>query len=254
MIEESCEVQTNDRSVWKPELGRDVAWIVGAGDVVFYAYGEAGMFSNAVVRLVHGVHVLFGEEHLRILRRRIFVNHDLDLATRGVIKVLANRCSVVSDHAEISVSCSRAIDVGQSLKLDGAAVRQVRAERIDDNEARAWVDDEALSVEQSHADRKRFAKARSVAALLRDDHGMVVAAAVNSNATEKMRHAEVNVLLASGLPRARDGMTIFVSLTPCPMCAGFILQWIGGAKVRVVVTHEDPGPCGKHAILKDYID
>ena len=93
-----------------------------------------------------------------------------------------------------------------------------------------------------------------VGAILLDDTGRVIAEGFNTRERDNspLGHAELNVLAqaAEVLNNWRlDGCTLFVTLEPCPMCAGAIEQ----ARIKqVIFGATDPlqGACGsQHQLL-----
>lgn len=87
-----------------------------------------------------------------------------------------------------------------------------------------------------------------VGAVITDDSGRVIATGHNSPVTgsDPTAHAEINVLRKAGRHLANyrlPGTTLYVTIEPCPMCAGALIH----ARVRrIVFGAHDPkaGACG----------
>ncbi len=95
---------------------------------------------------------------------------------------------------------------------------------------------------------------RPVGAVLLSREGVVLGAAINQNAKNRTRHAEVNLLREWGAQTGRPlpvGSTIVTTLKPCKMCAGGILSSAELAEdLSVFYLHDDPGPAAQNLRLK----
>lgn len=99
----------------------------------------------------------------------------------------------------------------------------------------------------------RSLSSRPIAAVLTDREGRFLAWAINSSASNKTLHAEVNLIqgycrhVGGTLP---VGAQIFTTLKSCKMCAGMI--WNAAANplaVRVYYAEFDPGPKARLTVL-----
>lgn len=87
-----------------------------------------------------------------------------------------------------------------------------------------------------------------VGAVVVDGEGNIIARAHNQRESQSdpTAHAEIEALRAAGKARGKwrmEGLTLFVTLEPCPMCAGAIVQ---SRIKKVVYGCDDPkaGACG----------
>jgi tRNA(Arg) A34 adenosine deaminase TadA len=100
---------------------------------------------------------------------------------------------------------------------------------------------------------RRALSDRRIAAVLTDPSDRILAWALNSGATNKTLHAEVNLVQAycfhsrAPLPR---GAKVYTTLKSCRMCAGMI--WSAAEdplSLRVFFAKDDPGPLARQTVL-----
>ena len=99
----------------------------------------------------------------------------------------------------------------------------------------------------------RFASNRKIAAALFKPDGTCFAAATNTNQTNRLKHAEWNLMLHATAKlggKIPHNWVIASSLSPCSMCGEVIAQVCeDGSKQRVIFVEADVGKLGKNLSL-----
>jgi tRNA(Arg) A34 adenosine deaminase TadA len=115
----------------------------------------------------------------------------------------------------------------------------------------------AKSLESSQGDRSRVNRDRPVAAILLDDTGRLLMAARNTNHSNQMMHAEVNMLVnyaneyQTKIPK---GAALVCSLKPCRMCASLLVSLCEDPlTIKVYAAEDDRGCFGRHKILDNLL-
>lgn len=103
---------------------------------------------------------------------------------------------------------------------------------------------EAIREMQMARLQQLYTRNRAVCALLLDANGNVLLEAANTNAVNRLRHAETNLVLGwwerNEVPFP-EGARVAVSLKPCRMCAAMLLR-ASTRVVPIVYLEDDPGP------------
>jgi hypothetical protein len=196
---------------------------------------------TAVTRLIEGIWDRFPEQAFHLLRSRIYTNYPLTLRCKGAIQLAAKRVSVLppEEYATLRAANESAVEVNPR-----ASVR-IPVE---------------LPRHPSPAELARFIQAfpfptadRPILAVLADAAGAPLLAAPNTSSSNRLRHAEVNLVREYVHTRQRlipSGATLWVSLKPCRMCAGFIHDLSeDGARTQVRYLVDDPGPKARNSPL-----
>lgn len=238
------------------------AWISAEGGLFLYACGserQEAPFHTAVTRLIYGITTEFGEERLRFLRKRIYTDYPLSLFEKNLIKVCAKRSSESDCFASDKASARNVIDIGYDFIPDAESMRcaDQRDKRLTPTEARNLALQLASAEMANHSDLKPHLSPRAVGAVLCDNNGRLLGAAVNTNAQCQMRHAEVNLFLnlwAEGQTKIPQGAILYTSLKPCRMCASLILSLIQvdgetAHSIKIIASQDDRGPMGRHHLL-----
>lgn len=207
---------------------------------------------TAITDLIQGIWREHPAQARKILRNRIFTTIARpDPMERGMLKVAAKRLT-----AGLSPD-----DIKQRLDPEGdrtwERLRQPAPPELvfltATESPREWIT-RTLARPPHEADRPRYERDRAVAAILISPEGQPLVAAVNTNASDRTRHAEVNLLQGwwarqkTPLP---PGCRILVSLQCCRMCAGMI--WRSAAepmRIHVDYLQNDPGPMARGTILQ----
>jgi hypothetical protein len=207
---------------------------------------------SAITDLIQGIWREQSELARKILRNRIFATTArLDPMERGMVKVAAKRVTVGL----------RPDDIHQRLDPEGTR-SWVKVSRtappalasLAPGEAPwEWIA-KALEQGSEKALRPRYEQDRAVAAALISPDGAPLAAALNSNATDRTRHAEIN-LLQGWWEREKKplppGSRILVSLQCCRMCAGMVWRMAEDPlHIRVDYLQKDSGPMAQGTILQ----
>jgi tRNA(Arg) A34 adenosine deaminase TadA len=202
--------------------------------------------------LVWGVASTLGPDALHTLRRPLLLSAEATLRCRATVKVAAKRLKERVDESNVDAILTAADWVIRhphppSLEISDGISRSVSF--ADDADLASFLRSRLGVLPQVGA---RHAHDRPVQAVLVDDRGRLLLESRNTNATHKMRHAEINLLLAwwqrAGGPPP-DGARIVVSLKPCRMCAATIWETCAG-RVEVLYLDDDPGPHARTTVFE----
>ncbi len=231
-----------------PELAWPQSAWIDDGERRFVARLErASPCESAVTRLIQGIYDREPGSARGILRHRI-------LATAaqpsemcwGMVKLAAKRmkCGV----SESALAPGRElIELGPVALAPGICGEAIA--RIAGESPMALARRLAASIRLKGS---RWASDRPIAAVLESAEGAILGWAVNSSASNKTLHAEVNLIQSycrkhGKLPR---GSRIHVTLKSCKMCAGMI--WSAAEdplSIRVFFDQDDPGPKARRTVL-----
>lgn len=209
-----------------------------------------------IFRLVMGVYDRCGFNSFQVLRRRIHTSVQADELSRSVVKVGAKSCSFGHIFEAPIVEAENSTDVSTSAIADPNSVRLTEMLGL------AIKPTEALSLCESLVatiplEQERFYSSRPVAALLVDPEHRLLGAAVNTNAINRLRHAELNLILNLKLSLTTplvNGATLYTTLSPCVMCANFLSQVSADKSgLKVVASQLDKGRYGRHNVLANVI-
>lgn len=233
----------------KREAPGEVAWMEAGSRILYARYdGPAKAPRSAIVDLIQGVYDHDPRMARKLLRARIQSTAPATEMCLGMVRVSAKRLEAPVapiDHGLIAPQ-------ERLLLLPGPtpALLEPQACLLDESSLM----ERALSLKDLVARQEfRYRSDRPIAALLVSREGEILAQALNANADNRTRHAEVNLIQAyygrTGrlLPR---GARLFVTLKSCKMCAAMI--WHCSENVReleVVYAEEDPGPHGARTVL-----
>lgn len=207
----------------------------------------------AITKLIFGVYSYAGGEALRWLRRPICVRGKVSDWDRALVKVCAKRLREDSESLFLDPKKSW-IDVSE-LKIPSSFTSRFEDQRggfISATQAQSMLTELLTEEETKQASLPMYARARAVSAILIDEQGRLVGAAVNSNAIHKICHAEFNLLQDlehRGLLGEIKGGTLYVSLKPCLMCATLIRSIWPRENLAVHWVEDERGPLGQHQLL-----
>lgn len=247
-----------------PENKTRCAWLHSPGGIIILAEpigtSDANLelinfFETPVVQLINGINCEFGVERFRHLRNTILTNYELSEWEKNLIKVCAKRYDEKQSFESDRSKAKRLIQIGRSLTTTPEA-RFLR-----DSEKSFWGIAEALdmasqtskSLESSQATMRRVNRDRHVAAILLDNNGRLLMAAKNTNHSNQMMHAEVNLLVNYAIEyrtKIPKGAVLVCSLKPCRMCASLLLSLCEDPlTIKVYAAEDDRGCFGRHKIL-----
>jgi tRNA(Arg) A34 adenosine deaminase TadA len=240
------------------------AWLHSPGGVIVYAESIGkndadleviNFFENPVVQLINGINCEFGVERFRYLRNTIITDYELSEWERNIIKVCAKRYVEKQSFENDKSKAKRLIQIGRPIK----AIHEARL--LGDYEKLFLGITEALhmayqtskSLELSQGARRRVNRDRHVAAILLDNDGRLVMAARNTNHSNQIMHAEVNLLVNYAIEyqtKIPKGAALVCSLKPCRMCASLLLSLCEDPlTMKVYAAEDDRGCFGRHKIL-----
>lgn len=232
-----------------------VAWLTAADGRIFFARAPRrgpDSLATAACRLVAGIQRLAGWDSLKLLRRRIYTTASASEFDARLVQVAAKR---ITFDADFGVDVARAadaaaVDLSLSPVGDGAADRAALLGGVGATFAPAEAVAACAALAASvPLEPDRFISSRPVGALVLDECGRLLAAAVNTNVVYRLHHAELN-LVFNAFNRAPipAGATVYTSLSPCRMCAALLARASAdGSAVRVVSAALDPGRYGRQA-------
>jgi len=210
-----------------------------------------------VMRLIQGIYDLEPAQARRILRARIYSNVTPSEAELAMVKVAAKRLSApVAFLPNEKIQYLEVQPASAPIPLRDENLPAEIRELLDRREfMRA-----ALGLARQIPRRAQLYESdRPVAALLVDREGRLIGAAVNSNAQNRTRHAEMNLIQGllgdkpAGTKILPRGSRIYVTLKCCKMCAALI--WCAAenaSEIRVLYAQDDPGPNARSTVLTPF--
>jgi tRNA(Arg) A34 adenosine deaminase TadA len=204
---------------------------------------------SALFALMSGIHQLFGDGALRVLRHRISTTAHPHPLLNSIVRVAAKR---IQFGTALPTHCPQVWEFGQDQLIDPASIRRPDSinASISDLQAFDLLRNLRATIPLLP---ERFLSARPVAAIAVAGDSTLLAAAVNTNAFQKFRHAEINLLLQlvqSAGQRLPKGTRIYTSLSPCRMCAEAIAAMCeDGDQTMVHALEQDEGRLGMQTRL-----
>lgn len=216
--------------------------------------------STPVTQLIQGIYEQEPEMARKRVRSRIYASYELTPLCRAMVKVAAKRATGGSTR-------DRESSLLESPSLTGRRIAfpfpPLNLPSSPDSESspppptashREWMSWACRLAEQTQRQSERYRSDRPVAALLVSSDGQLQGAALNTNASNRTRHAELNLLqgLLAQNPGARiaPGSRLYVTLKPCRMCAAAIIQnALAPALLQVIFDQDDPGPNARQTDL-----
>lgn len=245
--------------------------------------------SSSILRLIQGIYETAPQKARQILRSRIYSNENPTELCYGAVKVSAKRltasldfrpslrepCSSTCTSLHSSPYSSPYSSVKTSIIPENFQWVEVgqKIERFSDHRFLAppfWTppflaapsesdflklagDLAATSLKNSSLETPRYLRDRPIAAILVSEKNEILSWAVNTNASNRTLHAELNLVqehfCRTGKPLPR-GAKIFVTLKPCKMCAGAI--WVSSEdpfSTQVFYSEFDPGRNARWTVL-----
>jgi tRNA(Arg) A34 adenosine deaminase TadA len=246
--------------------GKDLALVECKGTVFHASYLRAEKEpSSAIFRLIQGVYEAEPLHAREILRNRVFSTYSPTELCFGAIKVSAKR---VHPELNLSVPAAGATDlpfrlVDLSLSASNSHISKpdhaAEARSLDEQgEGSTDLPLHFMKLAMKLADQvtqegPRYQCDRKIAAILVSKENEILSWALNTNATNRTLHAEINLVQSyfykndSPLPR---GCKIFTTLKPCKMCAGAI--WTAAEEplsIQVFFAEHDDGRNARSTIL-----
>jgi tRNA(Arg) A34 adenosine deaminase TadA len=214
------------------------------GDRTYYSIS-----SSPIVHLIQAVYDFKPEQARRILRSRIYSTASPTAMCLGMVKVAAKRLSapvlVAPEPSWIEIRPKEAPPLLRENDFSDEARTLIKQRNF-----MAAARDLAQKIPRQ---RELYDSDRRIAALLVSAQGEFLGASLNSNAKNRTRHAEVNLVQAfvkeygTRLPK---GSRIYVTLKCCKMCAAMI--WCQSEDIktnRIFFGENDPGPNARSTIF-----
>jgi len=228
-----------------------IAWLI-SGDLTIAVKAndsDKNIFCSPVLQLIHHVYSTYPQDAHRILRARILTTESESMALRRIVRVAAKRIAFVAEPSR-SVA-DAAIE---------APIRQLEANPIMSSLDLQLFSDDLSKIllvkslaENVPTEANRYSSNRKIAAALFRSDGKCFAASTNTNQTNRLKHAEWNLLLHATEKlggKIPSDWTIATSLSPCSMCGEIITKCcIDGSEQKVIYLDEDVGTLGKNLSL-----
>jgi hypothetical protein len=196
---------------------------------------------TALTHLIQGIYEKEPKRARSILRNRIRMNYAPTALCRGMLKVAAKRYELVPE------------DAPPEGELVGAPLAQLLCSPSAQLQSLAQAP-ELLNSLLPPRGPTRALSARAVSAILLSSDLKVLAAARNSNAKERTRHAELELVqgyFAQHHSPIPAGALLIVSLKPCRMCAAAIARAAEDIRtLKVLYLQDDPGPFARATELE----
>jgi tRNA(Arg) A34 adenosine deaminase TadA len=221
-----------------------------ADQVIFYSRentSQPPFARSPVVNLIQAVYDFNPEHARRILRSRIFSTVDPSEMCLGMTKVSAKRLTApivpVNHGIDAPFRFQELLPIlpPPLLEFDilTAESRQLIFEKRFMKSVIQIAQEIPKQAELYHSDR-------AVAAILISSSGEMLALARNSNAKNRTRHAEINLVqgfVAKYSRKIPAGSQIFVTLKCCKMCAAAIWHCSEDPySLQIFYDQDDPGP------------
>lgn len=239
---------------------KPLAWLSSEGRTYFAQLPSAHRIEpdSAVVSLIQGIWEADPGMARKHLRSRIYSCDpgairlsEMDI---GMVRVAAKRLTAFAEPPPTPFS-GTVIDV----RSFAARARQRAHQLWHQENGRTLTLPEALAVARERTeslDRAQvplYTRDRAVAALLLSNEGELLASAVNTNASNRTLHAEVNLVQGFWLRHGRGlppGSRVIVTLRCCKMCAAMILHAAEEpSSIHVYYGEDDPGRMARNSAL-----
>ncbi|MGY3802663.1 Bd3614 family nucleic acid deaminase [Pigmentibacter ruber] len=229
-------------------------------NTIYYAKQDSNIFSplTAVTKLIQGISEQYKENAHYILRKKIYTSYIPTNMCLGMIKVAAKRFSYVANSQvnllpisyqfeEIKhiIDCDLNEDIQQYL---------IKTNITSDNDCMQLANTlkEKVTIKNTLAlsDRK-------IAGLLVDKNFNILAYGLNSNAKNKARHAEIDLIYRyykdkkTKIPKHSK---LFITLKPCLMCSNMLSECAEDiTTIKIYYFEKDHGRFSKNTSLDDKI-
>ena len=226
-----------------------------SGGQIFFAEHERRDHEphTAITELIQGIWAHdpgFARKHLRA--RIHATSKQLNALERGMVKVAAKRITAgLTSEAIRKILDPTSNKEWIRLKAKDAPPLLDAAEPRGADPISIALDFESKTL---HASEKLHEKDRRVAAVLVSPERKLLAAAINTNAKDRTRHAEVNLIQGWWARENRaipQDCELYVTVQCCRMCAGMIWDSCENPwSLRVHYLRPDPGPMAQGTILQ----
>jgi tRNA(Arg) A34 adenosine deaminase TadA len=236
-------------------LGDENPFAFLQADSVIY-YSTPTSHRSSVVSLIQAVYDHHPAQARRVLRSRIFSTETPTEACLGMVKVAAKRLTAPISPASSSLSEPTSMPFVRLIPLEPPAL--LRLDQLNPEAQRLLNEKKFMSAarllsQEIPKQAKLYRSDRAVAAVLVSPQEKVLAIAVNSNAQNRTRHAEINLIqgyLNEVGEKIPAGSRIYVTLKCCKMCAAAIWQASENPfSLRIFYGQDDPGPCARLTVF-----
>lgn len=213
--------------------------------VVYYSVGP-----RPILSLIQGVYDHHSKDARRILRSRIFSTEKMTESEYGMLKVAAKRATApivpgVGGLVDSELKFLKPLPTPPLISFDelSTPVRELIGRR-------EFMDAAFQMAEEIPRNAEMYLSDRKVAAILIAEDGSFITASRNSNAKNRTRHAEMNLVQGLLPKRIPAGAALYVTLKCCKMCAAMIWENAEDQKnLRVIFGENDPGPSARNTIF-----
>lgn len=227
------------------------AWVDYHG-VRYVAEAQTGRFypETPVTRLIDGIYSERPGEALWILRQRIHTSYPATDLCRSAVAVAAKRLAPLSNWQPSPPEIFECRPYRSTGPQNCSPRSGDSAPGTTDE---AWLQRAAALAATIPVESQLYRSHRQVAAIAVAADGQEIGRATNTNASNKMYHAEMNLLWDLAKRRRapiQSGTKIFVTLKPCRMCAAAIVHCADDPNgLCVIYANEDTGPHSKNTKL-----
>lgn len=201
-----------------------------SGQTLYYAHysRKIGEPSSSIFRLIQGIYAIAPDQARKILRNRIFSTENPTEFCFGAVKVSAKRLTapIAPKPHPIPMGFEfTKIDLPPSQTSSSVPHSLRKACSPSPISNADFLELAKQLTQEVPRTGPRYTRDRAIAALLVSEKGEILASALNTNASNRTLHAELNLIqnyfenTKKPIPR---GAKVFVTLKPCKMCAGAI--------------------------------
>lgn len=243
----------------KKQYKNDIAFLIH-NTTVYYAHHiqTTNSPTTAITKLIQGISEFYKENAHFMLRNRIYCSYAPQQKCLGMIKVAAKRFTFIEQYEyNASALPYTFVEVKYNFTFtDNPQIREYLSHIVlkNDNDCMQL----ALSLKEKGNNTFSLSLSdRKIAAILVDAQYQLLAYGLNSNSTNRTRHAEINLIYQyfhNYQQKIPANTKLFTSLKPCIMCANMIWECAEDiTQVKVFYHENDYGSYTKNTVLdKDF--
>ncbi len=243
----------------KKQYKNDIAFLI-YNTTVYFAHHTQTTESplTAITKLIQGISELQKENAHFILRNRIYSSYIPEKKCLGTIKVAAKRTTFIEQFQNNNIELPYIfVEIEHKHVYNENITLQEYLRHIilkNDNDCMQL----ALHLKEKGSSAPSLALSdRKIAAILVDAQYHLLAYGLNSNSTNRARHAEINLIyqyFQKYQQKIPPNSKLFTTLKPCIMCANMIWDCAEDIKqVKVFYYENDYGSYTKNTILDNKV-